>query len=333
MKQLDRFLLATYAPQRFEATLQAFLRDRRADGLSAASVWHLYRSLAPLAEAVSKPVGDITAHDLHAYLDALKTRYAPGTLRAVVGDIKQFFHWCQEQGEVAVDPAAKLKKPPSRPRLKAATEPAVMAVMSHLATSLRALVYRDLFGALHPEHENWSYEELKRLHDLFAIALLYESGCRAGELTSLKARDLQAATGTVRSAYAVPAWGKTGSQTIRFTERTAEIWRLWHQLRPFNHALAVWSWRRGAEPQPANTNGISQMIARHCRAAGVEPFRAHALRHSKVRRSRRLVGLELTSQLVGHSSLAVTQNYANIDEDELTRAATETGIQRDFWNR
>lgn len=90
-------------------------------------------------------------------------------------------------------------------------------------------------------------------------------------------------------------------------------------------------WRRGFEPQPATTNGISQMLARRCRDAGIETFRAHALRHSKVRRSRRLVGLELASQLVGHSSLAVTQNYANIDEDELAVAATETGIKRDLW--
>jgi integrase len=79
------------------------------------------------------------------------------------------------------------------------------------------------------------------------------------------------------------------------------------------------------------TSGISQTLVRRSKEAGIRPFRAHALRHAKVKRSRRLVGLEITSQLIDHSTLDMTRHYANIDEDELAEATIKTGIQYDLW--
>ena len=44
-----------------------------------------------------------------------------------------------------------------------------------------------------------------------------------------------------------------------------------------------------------------------------------------------LVGLEVASLLIDHSSVEMTRNYANVDNDELAEAVVKTGLQADIW--
>jgi integrase len=62
------------------------------------------------------------------------------------------------------------------------------------------------------------------------------------------------------------------------------------------------------------------MLLRRCKQSQIRPFRAHSLRHAKTKRSRKLIGIELASYLIGHADLDTTIGYDHIDDDELIEA-------------
>lgn len=239
----------------------------------------------------------------------------------------------KKNGYIPKNIAKNLTKPKPRPQHpKAAPEPHIAAVISHLERQLHDHLYYDLFTNLKASNnQNWHYLIYKQLHDLFTIMFLYETGCRAGELTNLTTKQLNHITAAQQSVYLITLYGKTGHRRYRFTNTTADLWRIWWQKRPFTAKTAVVSWKKSQQPQPAKTGGISQMIARRCQQANVPPFRAHALRHAHVKRTRQQFGLQIASQLVDHSNITTTQQYANINDDELSAAAAAIGWQRKLF--
>ena len=132
--------------------------------------------------------------------------------------------------------------------------------------------------------DGWTDESIRALRDLFIITFLYEIGVRAGELSNLGTRAMNEATKTAAAAYAITVIGKTNDRDCSFTNRTAELWRIWQQVRPEGgEEYAVIGWRRYHPPGRLYTNGISQMLERRCQSLDVPIFRAQVLRHAKVR--------------------------------------------------
>lgn len=315
----------------------AFLSEKTGE-LSPYSVIHLRASLRPLVAALGDPpTAAVTYADLRGYVDGLHLRYKPGTIRPIVGDLRQFFRWAKKRRLVERNPAKRLRAP-SRRVVAAATAPKsaverdVLAVLGHMAGQLERVVWRDLFGNLcaAPVAE-WRPAERQIARDLFILSFLYETGCRAGELWALGRVALDRAVdapGPVepRTVYAVTSTGKTGAALLRFTQATADLWVLWRGVHPGGE-YAVVNWKRRQQPAPMTTPGISKMLLRRCAAAGVAPFRAHSLRHAKVKRARGAVGLEVAGRLIGHASAIVTAGYGLPDGDELDAAAVATGLR------
>ncbi len=337
---LKRFLERTFTPGSYCAALQRFLSSRARRGLSPYAVSHLYYSLKPLGDALKNPpLTAVTPRDLKKYVDGLYRKYAVGTIGPVVGDLKQFFAWCRKKRLIEKNPAKRLALPNKKKRRvatgkqKAAPETAVSAVLAMLVSRLRPLVYRDLFGNLQVDGGAWSIEDMTAVRDLFIVSFLYETGGRAGELTGLGAKVMERETAVPKPAYMVTAIGKTNDRDLRFTEKTAELWRLWQQVRPDKeNEFAVYGLRPTHDSYtPLTTNAVSLMLVRRCKEANTAVFRAHALRHAKVRRSKKLVGLEMASLLIDHSDIETTRGYAPIELDEVETAVIRTGIQGDLW--
>ena len=320
------------------AALSAFL-DEKSAALSRYSIIHLRASLEPLVRALGNPEAEaVTFAGLRAYVDSLYLRYKPGTIKPVVGDIRQFFRWCRKRKWVRKNPAKRLRAPGSQ--LLASTagnhtppEENIRRLIRYLSDSLNDLVYRDLFGNLcaAPPVE-WPYAARQTLRDLFIVVFLHETGARAGELWRLSSRAMDEAVSSGAETFRVISTGKTAAVALYFTPATAELWRVWQQIRPPGcDSYAVVGWKDG-EPRPMSTETISRTIARQCKRAGVPPFRAHALRHAKVKRGTAAVGLTITSRLIGHSSVAVTATYARTGERELEEAAKLTGLGYRLWS-
>ena len=319
------------------AAMSEFLAERAAE-LSRYSVIHLRASLTPLGQYLGDPpVDEVTYTALRAYIDSLYLRYKPGTIKPIVGDIRQFFRWCRKRKWTRTNPAKRLRPPGGR--LLSATagnrtpkEENIRRLIRYLAEAIEHRVYRDLFGNLCPAPAgDWTYSEVQTLRDLLIIVFLYETGARAGELWRLGCRAMDDATREGGPAYRVVSTGKSQSVALWFTQATAELWRVWQAVRPAGSDYAVVGWRDGTEPGPMSTETISKTIARQCKRAGVPPFRAHALRHAKVKRGTEAVGLATTSRLIGHSSITVTARYANADDAQLCEAARKTGLGHKLW--
>lgn len=314
-------------------TVAAFL-DEKAVELSPYSVAHLRSSLTALCRTLGDPpVTSVTYSELRGYVDGLYLRYKPGTIKPVVGDIRQFFRWCKKRRQLERNPAKRLKPPRRRVdgESRAASEDDVCRVLDSLAGRLSRVVWRDLFGNLCASpRDDWSYEDRQTARDLFILSFLYETGGRAGELWRLGVGAMESAIAAPGPVYCVVSTGKTGDTVLRFTDATAGLWTVWYGVHPGGE-FAVAGWRPDGVPAPMSTQGISLMLARQCDRAGVARFRAHALRHAKIRRGKGAVGLETTSRLVGHGSAVVTAGYASAGEDELNAAALATGLTRRLW--
>lgn len=323
---------------RLSIAVGAFLAEKAAE-LSPYSVIHLRSSLLPLVAALSDPrPGAVTYAELRGYVDGLYLRYKPGTIRSVVGDIRQFWRWAKKKRVVAKNPAKRLKMPSARAlaataSARAAGEEEVARLIHHLADSLNHLIYRDVFGNL-CAGDGWQYHERQTLRDLFLIVLVYESGARIGEIRTLGSRAMNDALKGPGPGYSIVVTGKTSTRTVWFTVATAELWRLWQRVRPRGcDELAVVGWYPHSAPRPIQDRStLSHIIARRCKAAGVAPFRAHALRHAKAKRATGVVGLEAASRLLDHSSTAVTARYAAIYRSELPEAAAKTGLAIRLWS-
>lgn len=335
---LKVFLEQPFTPGSYHAALQRFLRTRWRKGLSPYSLIHLFNSLMPLGEALhNPPVAAVTPHEIKEYVDSLYLKYVPGTIKPIIGDIKQFFNWCKKKKLITKLPTKRLKIRRKRRiarKQKAASETAVFAVLSLLVTKLKPMIYRDLFGNLQIEPaENWTIETITAARDLFVLSFLYETGCRASELTGLGARVMERETAVAKSAYTVTAIGKTNDRDLRFTQVTAELWHVWHTVQPHKEsAYVVYGLRPTHGSYAALTsNAVSLILVRRCKEARVTVFRSHALRHAKVTRSTKLVGIEMASVLVDHSSVETTRGYDESQIRELDTAVVVTGIQGDLW--
>lgn len=334
--KIEQFLSERYKKGSFLRVVQKFLTEREEE-LAPTSLTHLLYTLRPCGIALNNPrIKKLKPRDLKKYVNELWLKYSPGTIRPMIGDLQQFGRWCVEKGHTKKNIARLLKKPRLRTNQpdKAPPYADVLKIMVHLSNQIRPFVFRNLFGELDYEASHqWSQRDLRVLRDMFIISILYESGCRAGELCNLSKQAMDQATAKPANSYTiVTGIGKTNDHDYYFTHTTAKLWHLWVKLHPDKQNLyAIYGWKNGGEYEPLLTNGISQMLIRRCDQAKVPRFRAHALRHAKIKRSRQIVGMDLAQILVDHADVETTWGYAGVDDKELEQAVISTGLCYDLW--
>ncbi len=331
MTKIESFLGESHPKKTYFDTLQKFLRRKQKQNVSTSTISRLFYTLHPIGIKLNNPkIKAIKTETLHQYIKELWLSYSPDTVRTVTADAKHFWAWVKKNG-YGRNIAKKLPAIKTRPQLKAPPETDIHTVLTSLSQQVSQHVHRDLFKNLIVEGQP-DQRVIKAIRDTFIITFLYESGARAGELVNLGTRIMEKSLSTGTAVFSIPVTGKTNYRQMYITSATAEVWHIWQQIRPpENNQYAITGWHNGSTPHPMTTNSISQMIVRRCEQANVKPFRAHALRHAKIKRSRRTVGIEITSELVDHSLLESTFRYANIDSEELAAAAIKTGLTKDIW--
>lgn len=152
-------------------------------------------------------------------------------------------------------------------------------------------------------------ENIYQLRDLAIADLLFSSGLRVSELTSLQLKDYDASTGEVRvlgkgrKVRVVPVGSKAREHIAQYMQHRNEF-------EPKDDSLFVSRFGTGL-----TTRAVEQNLSKLAFAAGlnVELF-PHKLRHSF---ATTLVenGADLRSvqEMLGHASLSATQIYTNLD--------------------
>ena len=151
----------------------------------------------------------------------------------------------------------------------------------------------------------------KREHLRPIVICALDTGMRRGEIFSLRWRDIDREARVIK----IQAFNtKTMRQrSVKITARLAqEIESLWESSKkePFARVFGV-------------VDTVKRSWATALRIAGIEGVRFHDLRHTcATRLVRGRLELSEVSRVLGHTNIATTFRYANLDETALDRAAS-----------
>jgi integrase/recombinase XerD len=287
--------------------VDAFLIACEADGLSRASIkW--YRSCLRAFEVYHPgfTVQEITASNIREYIVALRNREAykdakqrPATGKSLsvasinshVTALHAFWSWTAKEFSIA-NPMQNVRRPkPQQPEPK--------AVDSRDFVKLFNATGNDLLG----------------IRDRALLTFLADTGVRLGGVTSLTLENLDLDN---RRAVVVEKGNKR--RVLVFTSMTARFLREWLYRRSSRSANVFTSLALGSEHAGLKPSGVSQLLRRLKKQAGVRGrCNPHSFRHAFAREYLRAGGdIATLARLLGHSNINTTASYyAVFSQDEL----------------
>jgi site-specific recombinase XerD len=158
--------------------------------------------------------------------------------------------------------------------------------------------------------------EYRALRDLALVDLLFATGMRVGEVSSLDVRDYF----TREAVFRVQ--GKGGRDRLAFIvdEQTVRIHRAHMEARTrietYSPALFL-----NASGGRLSTQGMTNVIARFRREARIRRHvTPHMLRHTVATLLlRNGVDIRVVQEFLGHASIATTQRYTHISKEHMVR--------------
>jgi len=269
----------------------------RANGRSVRTVDSYLEKLSHLLDFLGDPLIDaVTVHDLRRFLVWQRDKgLSPFTIKSRARAIKRLFNFCQAEGIIAENPAERIEVPSPRRE-----EP-------------KGISWADFKALL----ETTSAGAMIDLRDRAIILFLADTGCRVGGLAGLEIGDvdLDKRRAMVTEKGARPRW-------VFFQEPTARALSAWLGVRPECGTDALFVTLARSAGSELTTQGVARMLARRGKASACEgPVNPHAFRHSFARAFLTSGGdLGTLSQILGHSSVAVTvEYYAIFTTEELQR--------------
>lgn len=197
----------------------------------------------------------VTREHVEAWISDQLARWKPATAAVRYRSLQAFFKWAESDGELTVNPMAKMSPPTVvAPPVPVIDEDTMRALLS--STGGKARTFDDF-------------------RDAAALRLFYDTGCRLSEVVNLAMSDVDL------EACEITVTGK-GSRVRRvpFGDATRKALRQYLTARQ-THSLAAspWMWL-GARGQQLTQSGIAQMLRRRCRLAGLPDMHVHQFRHT-----------------------------------------------------
>lgn len=241
-----------------------------------------------LCKSLNMPLSAITEDALLKWFGLHD--WKPETRRSYRAGVRGFFAWCYKSGLIATDPAAGL--PPMKPG-SAVPRPTPDAVwtVANLAADRRVTLMLRLAG---------------------------EAGLRRGEVSRVHTRDLRT--------------GPSGAQLLVHGKGCRE------RLIPLTDDLAA-QIEAGAAGHTHGASSTGWLFPGHegghlsppwvgalCSRVMPDVWTLHSARHRFASRAYRGTrNIRAVQQLLGHSSVAMTEKYTAVDDDEM-RAAMQSAV-------
>jgi integrase/recombinase XerC len=250
------------------------------------------------AEETEVRVESIDITGIREYLAFLFTRLKRKTIARKLSALRSFFVFLEKRGIVSVNPAAEI----SSPRLEK-TIPVYLSV-DEMFRLLEGADRRDPLG----------------LRDLAILEILYSTGLRAGELTSLNVADVNFEERLVR------ARGKGGKErVVPMGRRAAAALEAYLSATEGLRKKKTWDKKSGGalfvnfRGGRLTSRSVRSIVKRYAGRSGAPAdISPHSMRHSF---ATHLMdgGADLRSvqELLGHSSLSTTQRYTHVSLDRL----------------
>lgn len=291
--------------RRIEGFIDAFLVEREARGLSPETLRSYVADLGVFGhwlreEGHPQDPADWDIHLLRsyvAYLQRKPNKNRPGrissmTVRSYTSRLLAFLRWLHEEGYVGTDLAAKLRKPQATQKIVQPLEgPEVKA----------------LLDAARGDHRNG-------LRNYALLLLMLDSGLRASEVCALRPEEV------LWEQRLAKVLGKGGKERIvPFSPETGAAMRRYmlSGRRRSDRAVTLFQTEEGWALTP---NGLHHVVRKVATDADVPAAHPHRLRHTFALAYLRNGGNALALQrLLGHSTLAMTNQYVAMVTDDLQR--------------
>jgi len=281
---VEQFLDATWAERGLSRnTLESYRYD--------------LRQLAAALREQGRELESAGRDDLLLFLARqVQSGRSPRSLSRYLSGFRQFYRWLLREGRIGRDPSALIESPKlGRGLPKALSEDQVEALLEMPDPGTPV-----------------------GLRDRTMLELMYATGLRVSELTTLEVTQINLNQGVVRVT------GKGGKERLVPLGEEAMAW-LQRWLRTGRPALM-----RGGECREvfvtARRKGMTRQafwhsIRKHAARAGIEqPVSPHMLRHSfATHLLNHGADLRVVQLLLGHSDLSTTQIYTHIAREGLKR--------------
>jgi site-specific recombinase XerD len=294
---VDRLILDMMAYLRLERnrsqlTVEAYARDLQEFGAFLAGV---PAGQTPVGRQYSN-LPDVTTSDVRTYLMHLAgaKRYDMRTVRRKLSSIKALYRYMKLTGLRADDPAAIVPGPKIEKKLPEHLDESEVAEL--LRTSLAGR------------------SDAQRRRDVAIMELLYASGIRRAEVTTIDLGDLDLKGREIR------IHGKGSKERIVvFNQATAQALEAYLRVRPKTRDEALFLGRGGKRLTPMHVWRIFRDIYR---VSGIDRHASpHTMRHSfATHLAENDVDLETIREFLGHESLATTGIYLRMSMQHKKRA-------------
>jgi site-specific recombinase XerD len=279
---IDDFARSLRAQRKAPKTVRAYT-----DAARKFAKWTEDTRRSPFVATVSK--GDVEAF----IIDQLAA-HTPATAAAYYRHLQQFWRWVVSEGEIAVSPMAGMSPPklPERP------------VPIYEPDELRALL---------KAAEGQTFEARR---DTAIVHMFIATGVRLAEMAGMAverlARDEQAVLVIGKGDRA--RWVPYGDKAATALDRYLRLRR----RRADPESGPLWIGQRGA----ITTSGITQMLRRLGRRAGVADVRPHRFRHTSAHRAQ-VAGITESDlmEVFGWRSPEMVRRYGSSARAERARAA------------
>jgi site-specific recombinase XerD len=272
-------------PDGLETWWYDFARSLNRRGRSKATVG-LYRQVYDyfwrwaLDEGVQTPE-QVTTATVNQWVDSLREHVAPASVAIRWRNLRPFFSWWAKETDQP-NPFKGADVP------TAALEPPEVIHLDDIRKLLDTCKGRDFAS----------------LRDAAVIRILFDTGCRRGELVNLRLDDWD------RRQDFLTLRGKTGMRVVPISPSTGEALARYVRGRSSHPAAgrtdALWLGGKGA----LGDSGVSQLLARRCREAGLPRLHPHQFRHTFSHEFRAQGGSEGDLMyLAGWKSTAMAHRY------------------------
>lgn len=278
---------------KLQQAVKEFTVSNRADGLSEDTVvWYEYM-LTPFVTAHPEAtVEDITTNEVRQYVINVRAKYeSPATIAGHMRALHRFWTWSSK--EYGITSPMRNVRYPRKPKPKAP----------------KAIKLEDITALFVA-----AGDEPRGIRDKAIIALLADTGVRAGGVISLKTSDVDFGT---RRVLVTEKGEKLRS--VPFSLFTARMLLVWINHRhKTDHDHLFYNIRT---QEPLTVSGLYQVLKRLRKKAGLTGrANPHSFRHSFAREYLKSGGdLATLSKIMGHEDIATTASfYAVFTENELS---------------
>jgi integrase/recombinase XerD len=243
--------------------------------------------------------------------------YSPNSIRRKMVVLKVFCSYWVRKGSLRESPFWRVKLSYGRveqlPRALSAREMRKLLSQARKHNSSAQTLLRDK-GATRLDLLRASSPEYRSLRNLALVDLLFATGLRVGEVSSLNVQDFFMR----ESVYRVKGKGGRDRLAVVVDEETVRVQREYlearTQIETRSPALFL-----NSSGMRLTTQGIANVIAQLREGAGIKRHvTPHMLRHTVATLLlRNGVDIRIVQEFLGHASIATTQRYTHVTKEHL----------------